>query len=62
MELVVNEAYSGNTCSWTGERISNLGSQKVVTGIGRIRPGQDVIGARGIFLRALGYMPCSISV
>ena len=62
MALVVNEAYAGKTCSWTGERISNLGSRKVLTGRDGVRPGQDIIGAHGIFLRTLGYMPCSISV
>ena len=62
MALVVNEAYAGKTYCWTGDIISNPGSRKVVTDSGGIRLGRDIIGARGIFLRALGDMPCSISV
>ena len=55
--LVVNEAYTSKTCSWSGEIIGNLGGRKVVTGIDGIRLDRDINGARGIFLRALGDTP-----
>ena len=55
--LVVNEAYTSKTCSWSGEIINNLGGRKVVTGKDGIRLDRDINGARGIFLRALGDTP-----
>ncbi|MGD1717509.1 zinc ribbon domain-containing protein [Dapis sp. BLCC M172] len=45
--LDVSEAYTSKTVSWTGEILNNLGSQKIVTGIGwfppRSRSGTDVL-------------------
>ena len=55
--LVVNEAYTSKTCSWSGEMIGNLGGRKVVTGSDGVRLDRDINGARGIFLRALGDTP-----
>ena len=57
MVLVVNEAYTSKTCSWSGEIIDNLGGRKVVTGSDGVRLDRDINGARGIFLRALGDTP-----
>ncbi len=55
--LIVNEAYTSKTCSWSGEIIPNLGGRKVVTGSDGVSLGRDINGARGIFLRALGDTP-----
>lgn len=56
--ILVNEAYTSKTCSWSGHVIKNLGSRKVVrcpeTGISLDR---DVNGARGILLRAISEVP-----
>ena len=51
--VIVNEAYTSKTCSWSGELIPNLGGHKVVTGSDGVSLDRDVNGARGIFLRAL---------
>ena len=55
--LVVNEAYTSKTCSWSGEIIANLGGRKVVRGSDGVALERDINGARGIFLRALGDSP-----
>ena len=55
--LLVNEAYTSKTCSWSGEIIQNLGGRKVITGSDGTRMERDLNGARGIFLRALGDTP-----
>ena len=55
--LLVNEAYTSKTCSWSGEIIANLGGRKVIIGSDGIRVNRDTNGARGIFLRALGDNP-----
>ena len=55
--LVVNEAYTSKTCSWSGEIIANLGGRKVVRGSDGVSLERDINGARGIFLRALGDFP-----
>ena len=55
--LLVNEAYTSKTCSWSGEIIANLGGRKVIAGSDGIRVDRDTNGARGIFLRALGDTP-----
>ena len=52
--LLVNEAYTSKTCSWSGEIIPHLGGRKVVRGSDGIAVNRDLNGARGIFLRALG--------
>ena len=55
--MLVNEAYTSKTCSWSGEIISKLGGRKVIMGSDGIRLDRDINGARGIFLRALGDSP-----
>ena len=55
--LVVSEAYTSKTCSWSGEIISNLGGRRVVKGSDGLAMDRDINGARGIFLRALGDSP-----
>ena len=55
--LLVNEAYTSKTCSWSGEIIPDLGGRRVVTGSDGVRVNRDINGARGIFLRALGDTP-----
>ena len=55
--LLVNEAYTSRTCSWSGEVIPNLGGAKVVRGSDGVVVERDKNGARGIFLRALGDTP-----
>ena len=55
--LIVNEAYTSKTVSWTGEIIQNLGGRKTVKSSDGRRMDRDINGARGIFLRALGDTP-----
>jgi putative transposase len=56
--LVVNEAYTSKTVSWTGEINHKLGGAKTIKSTidGQIMD-RDINGARGIFLRALGDTP-----
>jgi putative transposase len=49
--VIVNEAYTSKTCSWSGE-IVNVGSSEYIRGSDGIRMHRDMNGARGIFLRA----------
>ena len=55
--LIVNEAYTSKTVSWTGEIIHNLGGRKTVKSSEGQRMDRDINGARGTFLRALGDTP-----
>ena len=55
--LLVNEAYTSKTCSWSGEIVANLGGKRWVRGSDGVRMDRDINGARGIFLRALGDTP-----
>ncbi len=55
--LLVNEAYTSKTCSWSGEVIANLGGRREIVGSDGVRLDRDINGARGIFLRALGDTP-----
>ena len=55
--LLVNEAYTSKTCSWSGEIIANLGGSREITGSDGVRLDRDINGARGILLRALGDTP-----
>ena len=55
--LLVNEAYTSKTCSWSGEIIANLGGRREIVGTDGVRLDRDINGARGIFLRALGDTP-----
>ena len=55
--LLVNEAYTSKTCSWSGEILANLGGRREIVGSDGVRLDRDINGARGIFLRALGDHP-----
>ena len=55
--LMVNEAYTSKTVSWTGEIIHNLGGRKTVRSSDGRTMDRDINGARGTFLRALGDTP-----
>ena len=55
--LLVNEAYTSKTCSWSGEIVANLGGRRWVQSSDGLRVERDINGARGIFLRALGDTP-----
>ena len=56
--VIVNEAYTSKTISWTGELIPNLGGRKIVQSkLTGDRMDRDYNGARGIFLRALEDSP-----
>ena len=55
--LLVNEAYTSKTCSWSGEIVPNLGGAKRITGKDGITLDRDTNGARGVFIRALGDTP-----
>ena len=55
--LIVNEAYTSKTVSWTGEINHKLGGAKMVKSADGQRMDRDYNGARGIFLRALGDTP-----
>ena len=56
--VIVDEAYTSKTISWTGELIPNLGGRKIVRSkLTGDRMDRDYNGARGIFLRALGDSP-----
>ncbi len=54
--IIVNEAYTSKTASWTGEIKHKLGSSKTITSQG-ITLDRDYNGARGIMLRALVDTP-----
>ena len=55
--LLVNEAYTSKTCSWSGEIVAKLGGRRWIQGSDGVRVERDINGARGIFLRALGDTP-----
>ena len=55
--LIVNEAYTSKTCSWSGEILDNLGGRDTIRGSDGVTLDRDMNGARGIFLRALADTP-----
>ena len=55
--LIVNEAYTSKTVSWTGEINHKLGGRKTVRSSDGRTMDRDINGARGTFLRALGDTP-----
>ena len=55
--LLVNEAHTSKTCSWSGEIVAKLGGRRWIQGSDGVRVERDINGARGIFLRALGDTP-----
>ncbi len=54
--LPVNEAYTTKTVSWTGELLDAVGGASVIKGSDGERMDRDHNGARGIYLRALGFI------
>ena len=55
--ILVNEAYTSKTCSWSGEIIQNFGGRKVIIGSDGVWLDRDTNSARGILLRASGDTP-----
>ena len=55
--LSVSEAYSTKTVSRTGELLDDVGGTSAIRGSDGERMDRDHNGARGIYLRALGYTP-----
>ena len=55
--LLINEAYTSKTCSWSGEIVNKLGGARYITGQDGITVERDINGARGAFLRALVDTP-----
>jgi len=55
--VLMNEAYTSKTCSWSGEIIARLGGKKTIKGSDGVELDRDLNGARGIFLRALADTP-----
>ena len=51
--VLVSEAYTSKTCSWTGDVIATLGGRKVITAPDGTRMDRDLNGARGILVRFL---------
>ena len=45
--LLVDEAYTSKTCSWSGEIISNLGGRREITDSDGVRLDRDINGAPG---------------
>jgi putative transposase len=61
--LLVNEAYTSKTISWTGEIVKNLGGRKKIKSPStQERMDRDLNGALGIFLKALVDSPSLESV
>ena len=55
--LIVNEAYTSKTVSWTSEINHKLGGRRTVKSSDGRKMDRDYNGARGISLRALGDTP-----
>ena len=45
--VLVNEAYTSKTCSWSGDIIANLGGRKTIRGPDGTELDRDINGARG---------------
>lgn len=54
--IIVNEAYTSKTCSWTGEQKQKLGGSKIITTQEGTSMHRDLNGARGIFVRFLTWI------
>ena len=54
--IVVNEAYTSKTVSWTGEVKKNIGGQKIITAEDGTSMHRDLNGARGILVRFLTWI------
>ena len=54
--IIVNEAYTSKTVSWTGEIKKNLGGSKIITAEDGTSMHRDLNGARGILVRFLTWI------
>ena len=54
--IIVNEAYTSKTLSWTGEQKQKLGGSKIITAKNGISMHRDLNGARGILVRFLTWI------
>ncbi len=54
--IIVNEAYTSKTVSWTGEVKKNIGGCKIITAENGSSMHRDLNGARGILVRFLTWI------
>ena len=54
--IIVNEAYTSKTVSWTGEEKKKLGGSKIITAENGTSMHRDLNGARGILVRFLTWI------
>ena len=54
--IIVNEAYTSKTVSWTGETKDKLGGSKIITAADGSSMHRDLNGARGILVRFLTWI------
>lgn len=54
--IIVNEAYTSKTLSWTGEQKQKLGGSKIITAKNGTSMHRDLNGARGILVRFLTWI------
>lgn len=54
--IIVNEAYTSKTLSWTGEQKKKLGGSKIITAKDGTSMHRDLNGARGILVRFLTWI------
>ena len=54
--IIVNEAYTSQTVSWTGEQKQKLGGSKIITAADGTSMHRDLNGARGILVRFLTWI------
>ncbi len=54
--IIVNEAYTSKTVSWTGEEKKNIGGSKIITAENGTSMHRDLNGARGILVRFLTWI------
>ena len=56
--LLINEAYTSKTCSWSGEIIANLGGRRAIRGSDGIIMDRDTNGAPRDIPAGFGRYPC----
>ena len=54
--IIVNEAYTSKTISWTGEQKKKLGGSKIITAADGTSMHRDLNGARGALVRFLTWI------
>ena len=54
--IIVNEAYTSKTISWTGEQKQKVGGSKIITAADGTSMHRDLNGARGILVRFLTWV------